>query len=273
MARTFRVEAPGNGFGPGDVIGLANRNLVLTFADQRGEPPPPGVGRWPGTHIMTLSVDDGTMRPVMDVPGAEAHRHREGGQVHTYLYTFGKGPRYAVSGGRLALVDTERFSVRSIALDDGSDSWMLRRDEPAREVTSEDVEAYAELAAAMIRGRGGMPEEAAETVKRNARQGPMASTLPVLHTIHLDKVGNLWVEPYSLSGADIGPFQVYSPSGVWLGTVAVPAGLALEAVPGALRLGTGPKSGFEIGDDYILGVFPAFSAAGVDSFQLWPLER
>lgn len=224
-ARTIRVEVPGPGFGPGDVIGISERHLILTFADQRGERPPPGVARWPGIAIVALSLDDGSMRTLMDVPGREVYMFREGGRVGDYIYRFGKGPRYAVSGGRLALADTERFSVRSIALGDGSAKWILRRDEPAREVTSEDVEAA---------------------------------------------VGNLWVEPYSLPGTDLPPFQVYSPYGTWLGTIAMPAGLSLEP-PSALRLGTGLKSGFEIGDDYILGVWR--DELDVEYVRLYALEK
>ncbi len=267
--RTISVEWPGSGFGPGDIIGLSERHLVLTFADQRGEAPPPGVARWPEIDIMALSLDDGSMRAVMDVPGPEVYMFREGGYVGNYIYIFGKGPRYAVSGGRLALADTERFSVRSIALDDGSSTWILRRNEPAREVTSEHVEAYVELVASLIVGREGMSEDAAEAVKNNSRQDPMASTLPVLHSLHLDAVGNLWVEPYSLPGADVAPFQVYTPDGTWLGTVAMPPGLSLEA--GGLRTGTGSKSAFEMGDDYILGVWR--DELDVEYVRLYALEK
>ena len=97
----------------------------------------------------------------------------------------------------------------------------------------------------------------------------MASTLPVLHSLHLDAVGNLWVEPYSLPGADVAPFQVYTPDGTWLGTVAMPPGLSLEA--GGLRTGTGSKSAFEIGDDYILGVWR--DELDVEYVRLYALEK
>ncbi len=269
-ARTIRVEVPGPGFGPGDVIGISERHLILTFADQRGERPPPGVARWPGIAIVALSLDDGSMRTLMDLPGREVYMFREGGRVGNYIYRFGKGPRYAVSGGRLALADTERFSVRSIALGDGSTKWILGRDEPAREVTSEDVEAAVEVSMSLTRGVEGMPEGAREGLRRNMSQSPTASTLPVLQSLHLDAVGNLWVEPYSLPGTDLPPFQVYSPYGTWLGTIAMPAGLSLEP-PSALRLGTGLKSGFEIGDDYILGVWR--DELDVEYVRLYALEK
>ena len=268
--RTMRVEWPGSGFGPGDVIGISERHLVLTFADQRGEAPPPGVARWPGIAIMALSLDDGSMRTLMDVPGREVYMFREGGRVGNYIYRFGKGPRYTVSGGRLALADTERFSVRSIALDDLSATWLLRREEPAREVTSEDVEAVVEVSISMIRGVEGMPAGAIEGLSRSMHESPTASTLPALQSLHFDAAGNLWVEPYSLPGTDLPPFQVYSPEGAWLGTIAMPPGLSLEP-PSGLQLGIGLKAGFEIGDDYILGVWR--DELDVEYVRMYALEK
>lgn len=154
----------------------------------------------------------------------------------------------------MALVDTERFEVRSIAVHDGSTTRIIRRDEPARGVTNEHVEAWIETAISAIRGLEGMPAGSREDMRRRMREPPMASTLPVLRTIHLDWVGNLWVEPFSPAGSDTPPFEVYGADGVWLGTVAFPPGLALEMSPG-LGIGSGLRPGFEIGDDYVLGVW------------------
>ena len=133
---------------------------------------------------------------------------REGGRVGNYIYRFGKGPRYAVSGGRLALADTERFSVRSIALGDGSAKWILRRDEPAREVTSEDVEAAVEVSMSLTRGVEGMPEGAREGLRRNMSQSPTASTLPVLQSLHLDALGGTVLAPRHGPSAVPGLFAV-----------------------------------------------------------------
>ena len=270
VGRTVRVEIPGRGFGPRDIVGVSERHLVMTFEDRRREAPPPGVARWRGIRITTLSVDDGSIRTVMDVPGDEVYMFREGRQVGNYIYPFGKGPRYSASGGRLALVDTERFSVRSIALGDGSTQWILRRDEPARVVTSDHVEARVEEWTSRVRGLEGMPTASREAHKRSMRESPMASTPPVLQTLHFDAVGNLWVEPYSTPGTEIPPFQVYAPDGFWLGTVAVPSGLALEMGAGP-RLGVGPKVGFEIGEDYVLGVWR--DELGVEYVRLYGLRK
>ena len=261
VERTVRLEMPEPGLRPQGFVGVSERDLVMTFEDRRDEPSRQGVGRWPGLRIAMLSLDDGRIRTWINVQGSESSLVRRGSQIQNATYVFGKGPRYAVSGGRLALVDTERFSVRFIDLDGGSTRWILRRDEPPREVTSDHVDAWVEWAISVTRH----PEGTAAIV-RSARETPMASTLPVLESLYLDAVGNLWVEPYSVFGTEMPPFQVYAPDGSWLGSVAVPPGLGTER---RLRFGFGRT--FEIGDDYILGVW--HDELGVEHVRLYGLEK
>ena len=237
--RAFRVEAPGSGAPPTGIIGVSGRHLVLTFNAGGGEPED-GIVRWPTARIANLSLEDGSVRVVMDVPGPEVRAAVDGAMAQVMEYPFGKGPRYSVSAGRLAVVDTERFAVRSVSLDDGAVTAILRRDEPVREVTEEDVDAYVEWMTAVSVAAG-------LHVPPGLREQPMASTLPALKSIRLDAGGNLWVEPHSRHGSGIPPFQVYTPGGEWLGTVAVPPGLQQENL--------GLRVSFEIGDDYILGVW------------------
>ncbi|MDE2796852.1 MAG: hypothetical protein OXL34_18700 [Gemmatimonadota bacterium] len=243
VSRTVPMESPWPGFRATDVIGLSERHLVMTFSDYRGEMPV-GVVRWPGVGIATYSLDDGSMRELMAVPGGEQHIQRySSGQVGYTAYEFGKGPRWAVMPGRLAVVDTEFFSIRSVSLDDGSTTAILRRNDPVLEVTSEHVDAFLE---SMVRRNieyGGYSREEAEASIPSWRELPMAPTLPVLESIRLDAAGNLWVEPYSPPGTPVPPFDVYSADGAWLGTVAMPPRLELGIV------------GLEIGEDYVLGVW------------------
>lgn len=243
LVRTFSVETPWPRFPPVHAIGVSERHLVMIFHDARGEVPN-GVARWPPVRITALSLEDGGIRRVIDVPGTETHITPMGeGQGATSEYLFGKGPRYAVSASGLALVDTERFSVRSISLSGGgSATRILRRGEPAPPVTSEDVDAYVDWMTAQSVARGLF-------LPPDLRDQPTAETLPVLGSIHLDAAGNLWVAPHSPHGAEVPPFQVYAPDGTWLGGVAVPPGLQLE------YLGIAVAVGFEIGEDYILGVW------------------
>ena len=253
--RAFRVEAPWSGAPPTGVIGVSGRRPVLTFNAGGGEPED-GIVRWPTVRIATLSLVDGSVRVVMDVPGPEVRASVDGAMAQVMEYPFGKGPRYSVAAGRLAVVDTERFAVRSVSLDDGSVTAILRRDEPVREVTEEDVDAYVDWMTDVVAGAGlHVPPGLAEQ--------PMASTLPALKSIHLDAGGNLWVEPYSRHGSGTGPFQVYTPGGEWLGTVAVPSGLQQENV--------GLPVSFEIGDDYILGVWR--DDIGVEYVRMYGLMK
>lgn len=165
--------------------------------------------------------------------------------------------------GRLAVVDTEAFVVRSVSLDDGATIAILRRNEPAREVTSEHVEALVELMARQHIDYEGLSEEEVEALKPVWRKTPMASTLPVLESIRLDAAGNLWVEPYAIPGSGRSPFEVYAADGTWLGSVATPPGL----IQTSLRQDIGPW----IGDDYILGVWSG--EQGVEYVRVYALEK
>lgn len=255
--RMFRVEAPWSGAPPTGVIGVSGRRLVLTFNARVGEPED-GIVRWPTVRIATVSLEDGGLRVVMDVPGPEVRASVDGAMAQVMEYPFGKGPRHSAAAGRLAVVDTERFAVRSVSLEDGAVTSILRRDEPVREVTEEDVDAYVEWMTSASAAAG-------LHVPPGLREQPMASTLPALKSIQLDAVGNLWVEPHARHGSEIPPFQVHAPDGDWLGTVAVPTGLRRES------LDLGLPVGVEIGDDYILGVWR--DELGVEYVRMYGLEK
>ena len=262
VARTMRIESPWSGFPPTRVVGVSERRLVMTFRDLEGEIPV-GVVRWPGIRITTFSLDDGAVATLMDIPGAEQYITRTESSITYRGYEFGRGPQLAMTGGRLALVDTEVFSVRSVSLDDGATTAILRRDELAREVTSEDVEAYVEWMARRNVAYGGYSEEQAEASKPVWRKAPMAPTLPVLGSIRLDAAGNLWVEPFAVYGSERSPFEVYAPDGTWLGSVATPPGLILAVGR--------ENTGMEIGEDYVLGVWSG--EQGVEYVRMYGLEK
>ncbi len=259
VVRTMRVDAPWSGFLPRVAFGVSGRDLLITLADERGGTPD-GVVRWPGLRIATVSLDDAAVTTVMDVPGEEQVIARQGRL--SIAYTFGKGPKFAVAGRRLALVDTKVFSIRSIALADATTAAILRRDQPIREVTSADVDAYIEWLIARNMYGGRTREDLEPSIPR-WREDPMASTLPVLQSIHLDPADNLWVEPHSPHGAEVPPLEVYTADGDWLGSVAVPPGLDLDS--------RGLGTPFEIGEDYILGLWR--DAQNVEYVRVYGLEK
>lgn len=241
VARTLGLDAPWPGFAPRDAIAVWGRLLVVTYSDLR-ETRPVGLVRWPNIRVATVSLDDETVTGLIDVPNREEQisRTESGVWVRTPV-TFARGPVFAADAGALAVVDTEAFSIRRIALDDGSTSGILRRDKPSVAVTEEHVEGFLDWMAWRSQADGFMSEAEAEAQKPFWRERPTAPTLPVLRSIRLDLAGNLWVAPYSLSTRDFPPFEVYTPEGVWLGAVRTPRGL--DIAPG------------EIGEDYILGVW------------------
>lgn len=257
IGRTLRVEAPWSDFTPTGVQGIWGRNLVMSFADYRGEMPE-GVVRWPGYRLATVSLDDGAVARLIDVPGVEQEiTSYPGGQVAYTGYQYGKGPLFSVKAGTLAVVDTEAFSIRSISLRDGSTSRILRRDRPLVPVTEEHVEAFLDWMVWRNQVWGGMSEAQAEARRPAWRDLPMAPTLPILSAIHLDRAGNLWVRPYSLPRAEALPYEVYAPDGTWLGNLATPPGL---------QVGDG-----EIGDDYLLGVWR--DEQDVEYVRLYRMEK
>ena len=211
---------------------------------------------WPGVRIATWSLDDGTVRELMSVPGDGNTSRVAAGDLANRI---GKGPRWSVMPGRDN--DTESFSVRSISLPDGATTAILRRDVPIGEVTNEHVEAFVEWMALRNVVYGGYSEEQAEASKPGWRKRPMSSTLPVLESILLDAAGNLWVEPHTVYGAAVPPPEVYAPDGTWLGTVALPSG----------RGGLLANGGLEIGDDYVLGVWRG--GQGVEYVRMYALEK
>jgi len=263
LVRTLPVESPWRGSMPRRALGVSGRDLVMSFADGT-EIPEGGVVRWPHMRVATVDLADGAIEAVSDFPGAEQVVEQYGENVAFVAYDFGKEPQFAVAPGRLAAVDTEAFRIRSISLGDGGTERILRRDVAPTPVTSAHVDAeIAEYIEANVT-YGGVSRERAEEMGRRRRDDPRAPTLPALRSIRLDEAGNLWVEPFFGAGIDIGPFEVFTADGTWLGAVPVPSGLrrgfTADMAPG-----------LQIGDDYLLGVWT--DAQEVEYVRLYSLDK
>lgn len=263
LVRTIRVEAPWRESRPRAAVGISGRHLVMNFTDG-GEMPEGGVVRWPGIRIATLDLSDETIQAVSDFPGAERVIRRYGESVANIGYDFGKEPQFAVAPGTLAAVDTGAFDVRSISLGDGGITRILRRDIAPMPVTSAHVEAKIEQYIETNVTHGGVSRQQAEQMAQRRREDPRAPTLPILRSIRLDAMGNLWVEPFFGAGIDVGPFEVFAADGTWLGSVSVPPGLDRGFIPDF-------APGLEIGDDYVLGVWT--DAQDVQYVRLYSLDK
>ena len=263
LARTIPVEPPWRGSIPRRAIGLSGRSLVMALTDG-SDMPAGGVVRWPGIRIATLDLADAVITAVSDFPGGEQVIEQYGENIAYVGYDFGKEPQFAVGPGTLAAVDTGAFDVRSIALEDGGTTRILRRDIAPTPVTSAHVDAEIEAYIEANVTYGGVSREQAERMARGRREDPRAPTLPILRSIRLDAAGNLWVEPFFGAGIEVGPFEVFAPDGTWLGSVSVPPRLDRGFIPDM-------APGLEIGDDYVLGVWS--DAQGVEYVRLYSLDK
>ncbi len=263
LARTIPIESPWRGSIPRRAAGVSGRSLVMALTDGT-EMPDGGVVRWPGIRIATLDLADGAMEAVSDFPGGEQVIEPSGDNIAFVSYDFGKEPQFAIAPGTLAAVDTGAFDVRSFSIADGRISRILRRDIAPTPVTSAHVDAEIEAYIESNVTYGGVSRQQAEQMAQRRRGDPRAPTLPILRSIRLDAMGNLWVEPFFGAGIEVGPFEVFAPDGTWLGSVSVPPRLDRGFIPDM-------APGLEIGDDYLLGVWS--DAQGVEYVRLYSLDK
>lgn len=253
LARTFRVAITGDNAGAetavaDKAVAIVDGRLVVRFIEYDDEMPT-GIVRWPSERLAALDLGDGTVRSLMVLPGHEAHVRIDGDRWSHSSYVFFKGPEYGAAAGRLAVIDTEAWSVRLVSPRDGATSALFRRDVAPREATAALVDLHLD---GLVQIAFPNPDAAApadiEGFRRMWRDRPRAPTLPVLRSIHVDATGHLWLQPYYVAGADPPPFEIHAPDGAWLGGVAVPPGLQRAYVQYQAPY-------MEIGDDYVLGVW------------------
>ena len=87
--------------------------------------------------------------------------------------------------------------------------------------------------------------EAAEFDRRLRLDAELAQTMeypetmPAYTAMQIDDTGHLWLRVFSPPGLNRERWEVFSPDGTWLGTVAVPLGTAVT----------------QIGSDFLLGIY------------------
>ena len=254
LARTYRVaisegEAPGRGVLADKAVGVVDGLLVVRFIEY-GERIPSGVVRWPPERVAALDLADDSVRSLIVLPGNEAYMQaREGGGYTDSPYVFYNGPEYGAAAGRLAVIDTEAWSVRLISSRDGATTAVFRRDVAPRSVTPALVDLHLDgIVGLAFADPDQAPSEDVERFRQRWRETPRAPDLPVLRSVHVDGAGHLWLKPYYVAGAEPPPFEILAPDGTWLGSVSLP--------PGLVRAFTQYQAPYmEIGDDYVLGVW------------------
>ena len=254
LARAYRVaitegEAAGQITMADKAVGVVDGLLIVRFIES-GDEVPNGVARWPLERLAALDLEDGAVPSLLVLPGGEAHvRVREGGGYSHGTYVFAKGPEYGAAAGRLAVIDTEAWSVRLISPRDGATTAVFRRELAPRDATNALFELHLD---GIVEIAFTDPDQAAAErvagLRRMWRGFPRAPHLPVLRSVHVDGTGHLWLQPYYVAGAEPPPFEIHAPDGTWLGSVTLPPGLHRAFIQYQAPY-------LEIGEDYVLGVW------------------
>ncbi|MYC98175.1 MAG: hypothetical protein F4X13_02800 [Gammaproteobacteria bacterium] len=254
LARSYRVaitegEGANRAIAADKAVGIVDGLLVVRFIES-GDEVPTGVVRWPLERVATLDPADGTVRSLIVVPGREqVVRAREEGGLSQGTYVFAKEPEYGAAAGRLAVIDTEAWSVRMISSRDGATTAVFRRDLAPREATGALFELHLDgIVEIAFADPDQTAPERVDGLRRMWRGMPRSPHLPVLRAIHVDGTGHLWLQPYYVAGADPPPYEILAPDGTWLGSVTLPPGLHRAFIQYQAPY-------MEIGDDYVLGVW------------------
>ena len=196
------------------------------------------------TDVMSVQIRDGegdVLNSLGTHPGPE-----QSGMLLATVYARGF---VAELWGDLVIISTNyRYELKAFTRD-GVLARIVRRGHELRAPTEAEVFAYIEA----VSRPGTSPQE-----NRSRFQSvPVAEHFPAYGAVRSDRAGYLWVREYDF------PLEE-RPAPLW--TVFDPDGRALGFVetPKDLRI-------FEIGEDYILGTYR--DELGVQSVQLWPLER
>ena len=232
LARMFRAaitegEAADQVSVADKAIGVVDGLLIVRFIEYGdADAMPTGIVRWPLERLAALDLADGTVRPLMVLPGHEAHvRVREGGGYSHGTYVFSKGPEYGAAAGLLAVIDTEAWSVRLVSPRDRAVTAVVRRDMAPRDVTGALFDLHLDgIVEIAYPDPDAAAPEAVDRLRRMWRGRSRAPTLPVLRSVHVDATGHLWLQPYYVAGAEPPPFEIHSPDGTWLGSVSLPPG-------------------------------------------------
>lgn len=238
-------------FVPGGIGGELQGSPIGQFADgtlllmqyQRQEPGRTGLGR-SMVKLVEVGLDGSVANTFGDFEDQEV-MYGGGGE-----YIFGAWAHEAAADSTMWYGPGDRFEIREVARD-GSTLRLVRLDIPPVPVTQEMVDDYAN---AMRERYTGTPREQAMNRRLADLQHP--ATMPAHFDMMVDDVGSLWVQDYQ-------PFQtaadrtwyVFDPDGAYVGSISVPASLAIH----------------QIGEDFILGRWT--DDLDVEYVRMYRLER
>ena len=149
---------------------------------------------------------------------------------------------------RVYIGTADDFEIEAWAFD-GTLLRRVRRPFDDAAITQADFDRYVELETATRQ------RDRVEEFRRRANAMPLPDTFPAYESFVLDADENLWVQHFPRPDEAHSMWSVFDPTGVWLGDLAVPAGLRVS----------------EIGTDYVLGIHR--DELGDESIRRYALGR
>ncbi len=220
--------------------------------------------------VLSITAPEGADTAVVELRDGEGallsslgtHRGREvivttdeRGSRYLRFKAYGRELVAGLWGDHVVASPNDRYEIRAFGAD-GALARIVRRSHELRAPTEADRAPYVEEQLSYYEGAN-LPEALVERARQEFETTPFAATFPAFSSILGDATGHLWVEAYQLPRDDRpgSLWTVFGPDGRALGFVETPDGLEIH----------------EIGEDYILGAME--DDLGVESVQLWPLER
>jgi hypothetical protein len=157
----------------------------------------------------------------------------------------------SLPGGGIALVDTENYAIRVMDAD-GKPVRIVARADKVRPVTDRDRDRARDrqrkILSGEIPGQGGMtvtnnngrmsygfggpPTLPSSEIEERIREMQFAENMPLIEAISTDPTGRIWVER-TTSSEDIGPIELITADGRYIGTVRAIARPAAVSRDGA----------------------------------------
>ncbi len=204
---------------------------------------------WDGEGALVGSLGRHPSKPFIVTTNERGQRELSGIAYSRELVT-------GLWGDLIVVSPTTSYEIRAFRAD-GTLARIVRREHVLRAPAEADLEPWIEEQVGMVASSPGLPEGLIDRMRQALQSTSLAETFPAFSAILPDAAGNLWVREYDFPREERPTplWTVFDPEGRVLGFVETPTGLRIT----------------QIGEDYILGHVE--DALGVESIQLWPLER
>lgn len=187
----------------------------------------------PDEHLYRYALDGSMLSDLGAFPGTEldiAPTGRSGPDgAPMFAQTpreFGRGTAFAAHGRRFYVADNRSYEIQVHDLQAGL-VLLIRKEHVSRPVTEEDIRRPREARLA----KEDDPDRRRWIARAYELLPDPPETMPAFATdIRIDPVGNLWVREYTAMEGLGAEWDVFTPDGLWLGSVSIPSALALLSI-------------------------------------------